>query len=259
MIDVLFPVRPTPKDLPATLRALNMQTFRGWRLIALLDRDDGRNRDLISRYIVSNPISFVECDYSLTGFPYMLNQGLELCTADFVARQDDDDISQPERFDTQLRLMSRDSSVGLVTGFAQAIDENGLPIYTIEQPESPDELARQLLRVNIVPHSSVLMRRNLIADLGGYNIKMRGCEDYDLWLRVAAVSRIRSTRSIVLNYLINPEGMSRTQIKGREILALNKQKLITGKKMGAPIWVSAGGAWLWTLEQILLRFRLLRR
>lgn len=121
LIDVILPVRPRPPRLEQVLESLNAQDYQNWRLIALLDRDDGSNRSCIERLVVSHQIIFITCDYLDQSFPAMLNSGLAVSDAVYVARQDDDDISRPNRFRAQLNLFQKFPEVQVATGTQQSL------------------------------------------------------------------------------------------------------------------------------------------
>jgi hypothetical protein len=50
----------------------------------------------------------------------------------------------------------------------------------------------------VIAIPSVMVRRQLLAHVGGFDVKQRMCEDYDLWLRLAALSEIQGVRETLL-------------------------------------------------------------
>jgi hypothetical protein len=62
-------------------------------------------------------------------------------------------------------------------------------------------------------HPSVMMRAELVRGVGGYRAAYRHCEDYDLWLRLAAVTRMANLPDRLLRYRDSP-----TQISSRHTL-----------------------------------------
>jgi hypothetical protein len=112
-----------------------------------------------------------------------------------VAFLDDDDIWLPGKLEVQVSVLDREPAVGLVCSNARVTDESGREIGPLmlrpDQGVSGDVLA-ELLGVNFVVDSSVVARRSLIERAGGFTeLKhMRGVDDYDLWLRIAANTRI---------------------------------------------------------------------
>jgi GT2 family glycosyltransferase len=55
----------------------------------------------------------------------------------------------------------------------------------------------------VIAIPSVIVRRKLLEQLGGFDLKQRMCEDYDLWLRLAALSQIDGVRETLLHVRIH--------------------------------------------------------
>lgn len=250
LIDVILPVRPRPPRLEQVLESLNAQDYQNWRLIALLDRDDGSNRSCIERLVVSHQIIFITCDYLDQSFPAMLNSGLAVSDAVYVARQDDDDISRPNRFRAQLNLFQKFPEVQVATGAATVVDINGRLLYRIGQPEKPEEICRSMLFENIVPHSSVMFRRAEVVKVGGYDEKIRGCEDYDLWLRVLSWDGIRSVNTEIVEVLNHENGMSRQRMQIRVVRKVNSSRAAACRRLGMPTRKGIAGSLVWSFKEL---------
>lgn len=116
-----------------------------------------------------------------------LNIALECCRGDFVAIQDADDLSHPLRLATQLDvLVTRPDFAAVGTGqilFAGREPAEWQPV--------PDRLrvvdvGRSLVYHNPLSHSSMLVRREPLRSVGGYNGTRPGLFDWDLYIRLAA-------------------------------------------------------------------------
>ncbi len=249
-IDVILPVRPRPPRLERVLESLNSQDHHDWRLIALLDRDDGSNRSLIKQVVGDRPKIFIACDYINQGFSAMLNIGLLKSTATFVARQDDDDISAPTRLRSQLTFFQENPGVQIVSGNAAVVNEAGQLLFRITQPENSIELCRSILSKNIIPHSSVMFRRTAIVGLGGYDEQMLGCEDYDLWLRILSWSSIRSVNIEVVEVLQHEGGMSRQRLQTSVMHKLNSSRLAACRRLGLPMITGVKDSLIWSVKEL---------
>lgn len=225
MISVLLPVRSDSPGLIASVESIKVQTYSGWHIVALLDRDDGTNRQKLQSLLREDQFTIVPCNYEETGFPAMLNLGIKFCSGSLIARQDDDDISLPNRFELQVQHLENEQDTVLVSGFANVIDTSGNFLHEITQPLDNFELAHQLVRKNIIPHSSAMFRKSSMLQLGGYRVGMHGCEDYDLWLRFVTIGKIGSVGRVVLLYLSNPLGMTLKPIQKVTIQELRRSRM----------------------------------
>jgi GT2 family glycosyltransferase len=74
-----------------------------------------------------------------------------------------------------------------------------------------------LLKGNFITVSSVLLRRDVFEQLGGFSTDLRSVEDMDLWLRVAERYPIGLCPEPLVSYRFHPGGMSRNYVvMGRE-------------------------------------------
>jgi glycosyltransferase involved in cell wall biosynthesis len=125
------------------------------------------------------------------GITPALNHGLALSQARWLARLDADDRMAPERLrlmrDHLHRCRQAGSPVPDVIGSAmEVLDARGdHPTGQLLQRPCRDRAIRRYLCVgNPFLHPSVMLRRALLLQVGGYR-SSRGTEDLDLWLRLA--------------------------------------------------------------------------
>ncbi len=118
------------------------------------------------------------------GLAQALNAGLRECRYELVARADADDISLPERFAVQIPAIT--GSAWAVCGTSMLeVSEDGISTECTRQALSgSEELAKALAHRNPMFHPTVVFRKSVIENVGGYE-QVPGAEDYWLWSRVA--------------------------------------------------------------------------
>jgi glycosyltransferase involved in cell wall biosynthesis len=177
-------------------------------------------------------LTFVHVDYPKQGFSQILNLGIMAASGSYIARLDDDDIADPNRLATQVRLLNADPNVVLVAGWANVVDSGGNVCYRI-QPES--DPGRVLLRQNVICHSTATFRRSTALQAGLYRPGIVGCEDYDLWLRFLSIGEVRVVQQTLVTYLLNPSGMSRDPVTRAVMRDLNRSRRAAQKRYGVPL------------------------
>jgi glycosyltransferase involved in cell wall biosynthesis len=134
------------------------------------------------------------------GLVAALNCGITRARAPFLARLDADDRSVPERLEHQVNYLQAHPEVGLVGSWVQKLDEQDRPLGQLKPETRPKELVSILMRTNPFVHSAVMFRSAIARRLGGYRSAFRAAEDYDLWLRMADVTRIATLPEFLIEY-----------------------------------------------------------
>ena len=137
------------------------------------------------------------------GLVASLNQLLEEARAPLIARMDADDICQPERFARQIAFLDANPDHGVVGSWSEDIDERGQR-WPIEGADHPVTHADFLHNIRfggpLLVHPGVMYRRELVRAQGGYHKAFLHCEDLDLWLRLASVTKIANIPERLIRY-----------------------------------------------------------
>ena len=214
-ISILMPVRNEERFLQAALDSLYRQSLADWELVAVDDGSSDATPGILTRAARSDPrvrvITSPGC-----GLVAALNLGLAACRAPLLARMDGDDISHPRRLERQAALLSADPALGLVAcgfrHFPRLSLRRGMLAYEAWQNSlvNHDRITQDLFVESPFVHPGILTRLSIVMALGGY----RGLgwpEDYDLWLRMAAVGvRFARLPAPLFFWRDHPERATRT-------------------------------------------------
>jgi Glycosyl transferase family 2 len=202
LVTVLIPARNAAAFLPASLESIFAQTYRDLEVVVVDDASADQTPDLLAG--ASDPRLRILRLERQRGVAAALNAGLEVARGRLVARMDADDIALPDRLERELGLLQRDRSVGIVGGNLQPIDERGrLSGAPTDVPTSPGHVRWMLHVHNCVNHPTVVARREVLEDLGGYRGDAEPAEDYDLWVRAIEVTRIANVPEVVVRYRLH--------------------------------------------------------
>ncbi|RRD44529.1 glycosyltransferase [Buchananella hordeovulneris] len=118
------------------------------------------------------------------GLARALSAGLAHCRYDVVVRQDADDISLPTRLATQLPLIAAGKDL-VGSAIAEFETDPAEPGMIRRYPQSQADIARLMRRRDPFNHPSVVYRRSVVEQVGGYQ-HLALMEDYWLFARMVA-------------------------------------------------------------------------
>jgi glycosyltransferase involved in cell wall biosynthesis len=206
-VSVVMPVRNGARWLGEAIESVVAQSLPDWELIAI---DDGSTDDtprVLSGYAArESRIRAIRQD--ALGLVGALNLGLAEVRAPLLARLDADDRALRERLDRQVRHLNARPEIGLLGTWAQTIDEGGARRRQLKPETDPEQLDRNLMGGNPFVHSSVMLRTDLARRLGGFRPAFRAAEDYDLWLRIAEVTKIANLPDVLVEYRRHEENVT---------------------------------------------------
>ena len=225
-VSVILPAYNAEAYLLESVDSILAQTYTDFELIAL---DDG-SRDGTAALLdaVRDPRVRV-VHHENMGLALTLNKGIGLARGEFIARQDADDISRPDRLARQVAYLEAHPACGLL-GSWSVIQEDRTP--TSRQHKHPctnGELQLRLLFDSFFVHSSVMIRRSALDRAGLYptDPERNPPEDFDLWLRIAREHRLANLPEPLLVYREVPGSISRTraELLDRRAIAIAVENL----------------------------------
>ncbi|HEY1313632.1 MAG TPA: glycosyltransferase, partial [Steroidobacteraceae bacterium] len=193
VVSIIVPVFDRLAYLRAAIDSILEQSFQDWELII---GDDGSGPETLDYLRTLEHVARVQVlQLAHSGNPAVVrNAALRRATGTYVAFQDSDDVWMPDKLLIQVAaLRSRTACHWSYTGFT-LVDDCGQPLTGPQAAPCPAVSGRifeRLLREQaLVVTPSVVVRRELINELGGYNESLQVCEDYELWLRLALRSNV---------------------------------------------------------------------
>lgn len=185
--------------------------------LELIAVDDASPDDTVARLraLAGDDLRIVELGQNV-GAAEARNRGLALARGEYVAFLDADDEWLPAKTRVQVEALEADPTLTLSTCDSLLMDVDGRRIrhHEIIRPASGPDAWRTLLRGNFVPTPSVVTRRRLLEEVGGFDPGLRLGEDYDVWLKLAVRGGIHVHPDVLVYVYARQEGLSRTLVRG---------------------------------------------
>ncbi len=222
-------VIPTFNRAPIVGRAIRSvlgQTCQDWELIVVDDGSaDGTEQAV--RGISDNRIKYIRHDRKHGGGAAR-NTGIRCARGEYVAFLDSDDEWLPEKLQKELEVFrNSDPAVGLVYTGKVMLDDTGR-VLEIRMPTKSGWVYEALLEANFIGSCSrVTVRKQALERVAGFDETLVSHQDWDLWLRVARVSRIAPVPHCLVKRHMGSDQMSRSLrgiCEGRERIFLKYRR-----------------------------------
>jgi glycosyltransferase involved in cell wall biosynthesis len=181
------------------------QTFQDLEILLV---DDGSTDETAAVASVYPWVRYVRQDHR--GLAAARNTGIRESTGRYLVFLDADDRLLPNAIEDGLDLFRQHPESGFVFGRYRNILNDGSPAPTEAPIPAENDQYWHLLRGNFIAmHATVLYSREAIAASGGFDERLRACEDYELYLRIASRWRIHRHDALVAEYRQHDGNMSR--------------------------------------------------
>lgn len=202
IISVAMSVYNGERFLASAIESILAQSLDRFEFLILDDGSRDGTRAIIEHYAASD--ARIRATFRPNkGLVASLNELIGAARAPLVARMDADDLCHPERLAKQHAFLTAHPEVGVVGSWTDDIDEQDRP-YGVTAPDHPVTHEAFLEAIEqglpLLCHPAVMFRRDLVLGVGGYRAAFRHCEDLDLWLRLASLTRIANIPERLLHY-----------------------------------------------------------
>ena len=207
-ISVLLPVYNPGAPLRQAIVSILRQDFDEFEFLIIDDASTDGSPGIIRDFARRDPRVRAVFHKSNQGLAKTLNEGLETAGGELVARMDADDEALPHRLRFQHLFMEAHPEVAVAGGYVFHMGVTRERDRLVELPVSHSEIVEILKTQNCLYHSSVVLRRREILNLGGYRAEFTNAEDYDLWLRVSRAYQLANLPIPLIRYRFSVSGMS---------------------------------------------------
>lgn len=179
---------PDKPLLKKSIESLSSQSYTNIEIIII---DDGMNAEdifFLKSLIEGKENFFVYKNIKNIGLTKSLNIAISKSNGELIARNDADDISDKNRIEKQVNYFKKNKEVGVLGTWYSVINDNDNDNereYEYRYSNDHNILLEMLFERNPFCHSSVMIKKDILKKLGGYNPKYKVSQDLDLWFRIS--------------------------------------------------------------------------
>ncbi len=204
LVTIIMPVYNAGTYLRISLDSILSQSYQNFEIIAVDDGSTDNSCEILSSYgdrvtRISQPNK---------GPSSARNTGIRKANGEYIAFLDADDLWMPTKLEMQVRFLEENPDVEFVYTDFFIIDSAGTHIGNIHFEEILDqqELINTMLVRNVMngANSSSLMKKICFDKAGYFDETMKGCEDRDMWMRIARNCTVRVIQEPLMQYRFHP-------------------------------------------------------
>jgi glycosyltransferase involved in cell wall biosynthesis len=176
---------PTYNRADSVMRAVDsvlQQTYRDFELIVV---DDGSTDDTAKR-LEDDPDRLTLTVQEHAGVSAARNNGLRLAEGQLIAFLDSDDYWLPEKLAVQVCFFDEHPET-MICQTEETWVRRGRRVNPMHKHLKPSgDVFWRSLDLCLISPSAVMLRKELLNQVGMFDETLPACEDYDLWLRISA-------------------------------------------------------------------------
>lgn len=207
LISVVMVICNVGRFLAEAIDSVLGQTFRDFEFVILDYGSTDKSREIVLSYAAKDSRIRLHQTPHCT-LAEARTAVCSLATGRYIAVQDADDISLPNRLLWEVEFMESHPEIAIVGCASQWINAEGRLLFTAPYPISDEEIRKALLVSSPFVHTSVLMRRQAFAKVGGYRRLFPPAEDYDLYLRLSEHFQGANLEQVAVQYRIHSHQIS---------------------------------------------------
>jgi glycosyltransferase involved in cell wall biosynthesis len=176
-VSVLMSVKNCEKEVYNSVESILNQTYENFEFLIVDDASTDNTLKILNKF-KDKRIKIYE-NKSNIGLTKSLNYLIKKSRGQFIARQDADDVSLPNRFEKQLDFLKKNNIKVCTTRAIIKNSSRKIPALSFYIPK------KILIRYkNPFIHGTLLIERDLLNKMGNYDENFYYSQDYDLFSRL---------------------------------------------------------------------------
>tara|TARA_Y100001938_G_C8093212_1_gene436398 strand:- start:1169 stop:1951 length:783 start_codon:yes stop_codon:yes gene_type:complete len=218
LVSIILPTYNRAATLGWALQSIAEQTYRNFETILIDNNCTDNTLEVAKEYQSSTNLKILSCE--IQGCAPACNVGIYHSKGSLIARQDDDDYWYPTKLEKQVKFLEKNPSISILGTQVRIIDDNKRPIFDYEirtdslsgrftppkKKPTEDHVIKKEFLMGKCPiiNPSVVIKKEKLLYVGGYDHIFTRNEDLLLWLRLIPWCNFANLDEILMDYTSRP-------------------------------------------------------
>lgn len=204
----------------AAIESLLAQTYGDFELLIVDDQSNDASRAVAERFAAADGRVQLVASGEKGRVP-ALNRILGEARGAWFAVFDADDVARPDKFERQMAFLKANPDHGVVGSGNRTINADGRLLVSppFDRPLRHEDLIADMESGIKLLHSTMIARTELVRQVGGYRAPFRYSQDYDLYLRLAGVTRMANLEEKLVDYRVYSDQVSTRHLVAQTLSA----------------------------------------
>ena len=221
-VSVVMSVFDEPEHVKKTIESVLSQKGVDFEFVIVSDGASEKVVSVVKSYQYDSRIRFIE--QANKGLTVALINGCQQAKSSFIARIDAGDVMLEGRLKHQSDVLANEADVGFVASWVSIKTVEGYFLYDLKPTDQElNDAIRSLSSEEFRSpfHASVMFRKSVYHDVGGYRDAFYFAQDCDLWSRMIDCSRMKVIESVLTSGIFSAQGISgKYGLEQRKLLRL---------------------------------------
>ena len=209
-VSIVVPAWNAAAFIGRTLATVAAQTFRDFEVIVVDDGSADATKEVVDRFLKDNGLRGRCIRQENRKIAGARNTGIRAAEADLISFLDHDDLWFPNKLERVLAELDAHPEADLVCHQENVVKDGEFLHVTRNGPWVPDMYESLLFEGNALSPSAVTVKKAKLFEAGLFreDPEFNTVEDYDLWMRLARICRMRFLDEVLGEYQLVERGAS---------------------------------------------------
>src|SRR3989344_5200202 len=181
LVSIIMPAYNGAEWIKSAILSVLPQSFADFEFIIINDDSSDNTEEIVTAFTkYDKRIKYIKNEHNL-GVQKTRDIALSISLGEYIAEIDqDDEWLDKDKLKKQIEFLENNKDYVLIGTGVIVVDEKGKEIFRHINPELDKNIRREILKKNCFFHSSVVFRKNIALECGGYSESedIKHIEDY---------------------------------------------------------------------------------